>query len=77
MSPGAAVDTAALVAVVVVGVEAALGHAVLVPACHVAEVVAMAKFGEPGKMDPGLVTVLSDLQDLYAALVDEVNFPNP
>lgn len=37
-----------------------------------------AKFGEPGTgMDPGLVTLLSDLQDLYAALSDETNFPNP
>ena len=37
-----------------------------------------AKFGEPGTgMDPGLVTLLSDLQDLYAARSDETNFPNP
>lgn len=37
-----------------------------------------AKFGEPGTgMNPGLLTVLSDLQDLYAALADETNFPNP
>jgi mono/diheme cytochrome c family protein len=36
-----------------------------------------AKFGEPGTiMTPGLVTVTSDLQDLYAALANATNFPN-
>lgn len=34
-----------------------------------------AKFGEPGAMEPGLVTELSDLQDLYAALANATNFP--
>jgi len=35
-----------------------------------------AKFGEPGTgMTPGLVSATSDLQDLYAALVDETNYP--
>ena len=34
-----------------------------------------AKFGEPGAMASGLVTALSDLQDLYAALANAVNFP--
>jgi Cytochrome c len=35
------------------------------------------KFGEAGKMDPGLVTSLSALQNLYAALVVVADFPNP
>ncbi len=36
-----------------------------------------AKFGEAGSiMGPGLVTATSDLQDLYAALVNATNFPN-
>jgi mono/diheme cytochrome c family protein len=36
-----------------------------------------AKFGEPGTgMAPGLVTELSDLQDLYAALANAANFPD-
>jgi mono/diheme cytochrome c family protein len=35
-----------------------------------------AKFGEAGKMDPGLVTALQDLQDLYAAMANVVNFPD-
>jgi mono/diheme cytochrome c family protein len=35
-----------------------------------------AKFGEPGKMDPGLVTSTSDLQDLYKALANSTNFPD-
>lgn len=34
-----------------------------------------AKFGESGAMDPGLITELSDLQDLYAALADAVAYP--
>ena len=34
------------------------------------------KFGEAGKMDPGLVTTLQGLQDLYAALANAVNFPD-
>lgn len=35
-----------------------------------------AKFGEPGTgMEPGLLTETSDLQDLYAALADETNYP--
>lgn len=34
-----------------------------------------AKFGEAGAMPPGLVTSTSDLQDLYAALANETNFP--
>ena len=35
-----------------------------------------AKFGEDGTgMEPGLVTATSDLQDLYAALVNATNFP--
>ena len=35
-----------------------------------------AKFGEDGTgMAPGLVTSTSDLQDLYAALVNATNFP--
>jgi len=35
-----------------------------------------AKFGEAGTgMNPGLVSVTSDLQDLYAALADETNYP--
>ena len=37
-----------------------------------------AKFGEPGTgMLPGLVSETSDLQDLYAALANSENFPNP
>lgn len=36
-----------------------------------------AKFGEAGTgMDPGLITELQDLQDLYAALVNPVFFPD-
>lgn len=36
-----------------------------------------AKFGEAGTgMAPGLVTVTSDLQDLYAALANATNFPD-
>ncbi len=36
-----------------------------------------AKFGEPGTgMNPGLVTELQDLQDLYAALAVAEDFPN-
>jgi mono/diheme cytochrome c family protein len=35
-----------------------------------------AKFGEAGSMDPGLVTSTSDLQDLYRALANPVNFPD-
>jgi len=36
-----------------------------------------AKFGEAGTgMDPGLVTDLSDLQDLYRALANSANFPD-
>jgi len=35
-----------------------------------------AKFGEAGTgMSPGLVTSTTELQDLYAALVDETNYP--
>ncbi len=35
-----------------------------------------AKFGEAGTgMEPGLVSATSDLQDLYAALADEINYP--
>ncbi len=35
-----------------------------------------AKFGEAGTgMEPGLVSATSDLQDLYAALADETNYP--
>ena len=35
-----------------------------------------AKFGEAGTgMNPGLVSATSDLQDLYAALADETNYP--
>jgi len=35
-----------------------------------------AKFGEAGTgMNPGLVTTTTELQDLYAALVDETNYP--
>jgi hypothetical protein len=35
-----------------------------------------AKFGNPGTgMDPGLVSGLSDLQDLYRALANPVNYP--
>jgi len=35
-----------------------------------------AKFGEDGTgMEPGLVSATSDLQDLYAALVNATNFP--
>lgn len=35
-----------------------------------------AKFGEAGTgMDPGLVSATSDLQDLYAALADETDYP--
>ena len=37
-----------------------------------------AKFGEPGTgMEPGLVAATSDLQDLYAALANATNFPDP
>ncbi len=37
-----------------------------------------AKFGNPGTgMNPGLVSNLSDLQDLYKALANPANFPNP
>jgi len=35
-----------------------------------------AKFGEAGAMDPGIITATRDLQDLYAALVNSVNFPD-
>ncbi len=35
-----------------------------------------AKFGEPGAMNPGIITATSDLQDLYAALVNATNFPD-
>jgi cytochrome c553 len=35
-----------------------------------------AKFGEAGSMDPGIITELTDLQDLYAALANSANFPN-
>ncbi|MEJ2240330.1 MAG: c-type cytochrome [Gemmatimonadales bacterium] len=36
-----------------------------------------AKFGEAGTgMTPGLVTAISDLQDLYAALANATNFPD-
>lgn len=35
-----------------------------------------AKFGEAGSMDPGLVTSTSDMQDLYAALVNTVDYPD-
>ena len=35
-----------------------------------------AKFGEAGSMDPGMLTSLQDLQDLYAALVNATNYPN-
>jgi mono/diheme cytochrome c family protein len=36
-----------------------------------------AKFGEAGTgMNPGLVTELSDLQDMYKALANPTNFPN-
>jgi len=36
------------------------------------------KFGEPGTgMNPGLITATSDLQDLYAALANPTNFPDP
>jgi hypothetical protein len=36
-----------------------------------------AKFGEPGTgMEPGLVTDLQDLQDLYAALANATNYPD-
>ncbi|MEE8486645.1 MAG: hypothetical protein V3S56_00655 [Gemmatimonadota bacterium] len=35
-----------------------------------------AKFGEAGSMDPGLVTSTSDLQDLYAALVNTGDYPD-
>ena len=34
------------------------------------------KFGEAGSMDPGILTELGDLQDLYAALANATNFPN-
>jgi mono/diheme cytochrome c family protein len=34
------------------------------------------KFGDPGKMDPGILTETTDLQDLYAALADDSLFPN-
>ena len=34
------------------------------------------KFGEDGAMDSGIITSTSDLQDLYAALVNAVNFPD-
>lgn len=34
------------------------------------------KFGEPGDMDPGLVTATSDLKDLYAALADSGLYPD-
>ncbi len=37
-----------------------------------------AKFGEPGTgMQPGLITETSDLQDLYKALANPANFPDP
>ena len=35
-----------------------------------------AKFGEAGAMSPGILTATSDLQDLYAALVNATKFPN-
>jgi len=35
-----------------------------------------AKFGEAGSMDPGLITSTSDMQDLYAALVNTVTYPD-
>jgi hypothetical protein len=36
-----------------------------------------AKSGEAGTgMTPGLVTAISDLQDLYAALANATNFPD-
>ena len=35
-----------------------------------------AKFGEPGAMPPGLVTDTGDMQDLYAALANDTNFPD-
>lgn len=35
-----------------------------------------AKFGEDGAMSSGIITATSDLQDLYAALVSTVNFPD-
>jgi mono/diheme cytochrome c family protein len=36
-----------------------------------------AKFGEPGTgMNPGLVTAVSDLQDLYKALANPASFPD-
>jgi mono/diheme cytochrome c family protein len=34
------------------------------------------KFGEPGKMTPGLVTDTADMVDLYSALADATLFPN-
>jgi mono/diheme cytochrome c family protein len=34
------------------------------------------KFGEPGKMDAGLVTTTSDILDLYKALTDDVTYPD-
>ncbi len=37
-----------------------------------------AKYGEPGTgMQPGLITETSDLQDLYKALANPANFPDP
>ena len=35
-----------------------------------------AKFGEPGKMDAGLVTSTSDLLDLYLALTNATTYPD-
>lgn len=35
-----------------------------------------AKFGEPGAMEPGMVTDLQDLKDLFKALSDPVKYPD-
>lgn len=34
------------------------------------------KFGQPGKMEPGLVSLTSELKDLYKALTDNTTFPD-
>lgn len=34
------------------------------------------KFGEPGKMEPGMLTDLQDLKDLFKALTDTVKYPD-